>query len=105
MFWRRDAVRQQPCRLLDLGLGSNSSFYHNRTGASGTWPVALSSGWQRWAGICGGLLAIVPLAMLGTLDRAIDPLVLAEIIIFEAIWAMAAAIMLWSDRIRAHRAI
>ena len=72
-----------------------------------SWSVALalSSGWQRWAGICGGLLAIAPLAMLGTLDRAIDPLVLAEIIIFEAIWAMAAAIMLWSDRIRADRAI
>ena len=72
-----------------------------------SWSVALalSSGWQRWAGICGGLLAIVPLAMLGTLDRAINPFVLAEIIIFEAIWSMAAAIMLWSDRIRANRAI
>jgi hypothetical protein len=73
-----------------------------------SWSVtlALSSGWQRWAGICGGLLALAPLVMLGTLDRAIDPLALAEIIIFEAIWAMGAAIMLWTDPTpAAHRAV
>ena len=61
------------------------------------WSVALlgGQGWRRWCGGVGALIAITPLALLGAMTHAIDPTRLAEIIMFEALWSMAAAAMLW----------
>ena len=61
------------------------------------WSVALlgGQGWRRWCGGVGALIAITPLAFLGAMTHAIDPTRLAEIIMFEALWSMAAAAMLW----------
>ena len=45
------------------------------------------------------VIAIVPLVLLATITRSINPVVLAEIIVFEAVWAMGAAAMLWTGSV------
>lgn len=69
------------------------------------WSVALASGdgWRRWSGGVGALLAIAPLVMLGTMTHSIDPTRLAEIIVFEALWAIAAAFTLWRGALAVER--
>ncbi len=66
-----------------------------------SWSAALAltscRGW--WAGLVGILISLAPLAMLGTMTRPIDPHSLARIIAFESVWAIGAAVMLWSDRV------
>ena len=61
------------------------------------WSMALASekGWRRWTGSAGALIAIMPILILGMMSHSIDPTRLAEVIVFEAVWTMAAAIMLW----------
>lgn len=61
------------------------------------WSVALAQSPRlRWAGLAGALLAAAPLVLLGSMTHVIDPVRLGEIILFEALWAMAAAVMLWT---------
>lgn len=62
------------------------------------WSIQLTrlAGWPRWLGFAGIVLASVPLVMLGTMSHAIGPVQLGEIIVAEALWAMAAAVVLWN---------
>ena len=62
------------------------------------WSIALlgEKGWRRWTGVVGAMIAIAPLVMLSAMTHSIDPTRLAEIVMFEALWSMAAASMLWS---------
>ena len=64
-----------------------------------SWSVALGcmAGWRRSAGTVGALIAMVALAMLGSITQAINPARLEVLIVPEAIWSMAAAVMLWKS--------
>ena len=61
------------------------------------WSLTLMAekGRRRWSGCVGTLIAIAPLVMLGAMTHSINPTRLAAIIMFEALWSMAAAIVLW----------
>lgn len=58
--------------------------------------LAFTSGWRRWAGIGGALVAGMPLVWLATVTAALNPSNLQGMIAAEALWAMAAGVMMWN---------